>query len=267
MNGGSRSQGPVRPARVLRRAFPLIELLVVISIVALLMALLLPVLHKARKQAQTVARQANLHQWALLFQLYTSEHEGRWFRPDGDASNYWWRLLEPYYDTRGYYKLRGQSPEGIHGILRCPAKTWYDAHGYHLMPVNYHPNDWMYDSTMPSDTDVAELYLRRADASRSPGTVPVLLDSYIGGGVWALFDTGTPPPPVEGVMYGNWFCTPRHGGFVNGVFLDWSVRKVGLKELWTLKWPRRYDTAGPWTKAGGATPGDWPPWMRRFKEY
>ena len=51
------------------------------------------------------------------------------------------------------------------------------------------------------------------------------------------------------------------------LFMDWSVRKVGLKELWTLKWNRNFDTAGPWTKAGGVKPEDWPEWMRRFKDY
>jgi hypothetical protein len=51
------------------------------------------------------------------------------------------------------------------------------------------------------------------------------------------------------------------------LFMDWSVRKVGLKELWTLKWHRSYDTAGPWTKAGGVKPEDWPQWMRIFKDY
>jgi hypothetical protein len=49
--------------------------------------------------------------------------------------------------------------------------------------------------------------------------------------------------------------------------LDFSARKIGLKELWTLKWHRKYDTAGPWTLAGGAQQGDWPQWMRSFKEY
>jgi hypothetical protein len=49
--------------------------------------------------------------------------------------------------------------------------------------------------------------------------------------------------------------------------MDWSVRKVGLKELWTLKWHREYNTRGPWTKAGGMQPEDWPKWMRKFKEY
>lgn len=63
------------------------------------------------------------------------------------------------------------------------------------------------------------------------------------------------------------FCMNRHGMFVNGLFLDWSVRKVGLKELWTLKWSHDFDRAGSWTKAGGAKPEDWPKWMQGFKDY
>jgi prepilin-type processing-associated H-X9-DG protein len=63
------------------------------------------------------------------------------------------------------------------------------------------------------------------------------------------------------------FCRNRHSGHINGLFLDWSVRKVGLKELWTLKWHREYNTRGPWTKAGGVKPEDWPQWMRGFKDY
>ena len=54
---------------------------------------------------------------------------------------------------------------------------------------------------------------------------------------------------------------------MNGVFLDWSVRKIGLKELWKLKWFRDFDTNGPWTRAGGVKPEDWPEWMRGFKDY
>jgi len=36
-------------------------------------------------------------------------------------------------------------------------------------------------------------------------------------------------------------CLNRHDGYVNMVFLDYTVRKVGLKELWRLKWHRMYD--------------------------
>ncbi len=63
------------------------------------------------------------------------------------------------------------------------------------------------------------------------------------------------------------FCISRHGDAVNFLFMDWSARKVGLKELWTLKWHRQFNTAGPWTRAGGVLPSDWPEWMRNFKDY
>jgi prepilin-type processing-associated H-X9-DG protein len=62
-------------------------------------------------------------------------------------------------------------------------------------------------------------------------------------------------------------CINRHKGNINSLFMDWSVRKVGLKELWTLNWHRGYDMAGPWTKTGGAIPSDWPQWLRHFKDY
>ena len=62
-------------------------------------------------------------------------------------------------------------------------------------------------------------------------------------------------------------CMNRHNGFVSAVFMDFSSRKVGVKELWTLKWHREFDIAGSWTKAGGVQPENWPQWMKSFKEY
>jgi hypothetical protein len=44
--------------------------------------------------------------------------------------------------------------------------------------------------------------------------------------------------------------------------LDWSVQHVGLKGLWKMKWNRDYDESGPWTRAGGVTPDNWPEWMQ-----
>ena len=73
------------------------------------------------------------------------------------------------------------------------------------------------------------------------------------------------PSPV--LIYMRTVCLNRHNGGINMLFRDWSVRKVGLKENWTLKWHPEFDTSGPWTMAGGVQPEDWPEWMRRFKEY
>ncbi len=63
------------------------------------------------------------------------------------------------------------------------------------------------------------------------------------------------------------FCTNRHQECVNGLFLDWPVRKVGLKELWTLNWYTEFNRAGRWTKAGGVKPEQWPKWMRGLPDY
>ena len=63
------------------------------------------------------------------------------------------------------------------------------------------------------------------------------------------------------------FAIDRHSGAVNMLFADWSVRPVGLKEMWTLRWGRTFDPEGPCTKAGGVLPSDWPEWMRDYRDY
>ena len=104
-------------------------------------------------------------------------------------------------------------------------------------------------------------------------TIPLYADSWW----WCSWpkDTDTPPQyegdksafPCGCLNSIQRFCMNRHDGFVNAVFLDSSVRKVGIKELWTLKWHRDFNTAGRWTKAGGVLPESWPEWMRRFRDY
>jgi len=89
-----------------------------------------------------------------------------------------------------------------------------------------------------------------------------------------LANSADDPPTYDGQWWDEGtggsmtrYCLNRHDGFVNGLFMDWSVRKLGLKELWKLKWHRLCETTGPWAAAGGCQPGDWPIWMRRFKNY
>lgn len=59
-----------------KRAFTLVELLVVVSIIALLISVLLPSLNKAREQARAVKCLANLHSQGLAIQTYASEYLG-----------------------------------------------------------------------------------------------------------------------------------------------------------------------------------------------
>ncbi|MHC4309197.1 MAG: type II secretion system protein [Planctomycetota bacterium] len=49
--------------------------MVVIAIIALLMAMLVPALEKARGQAQAIVYRSNMKQWGLVFNLYAYDNE------------------------------------------------------------------------------------------------------------------------------------------------------------------------------------------------
>jgi len=268
--------------------FTLIELLVVIAIIALLVAILLPALSRVRKQARNVICRSQLRQWGGALALYVEDCEGRFPAPGG------WEV----------WLLRGAFPGGdpnaaansIHGfptqdIACCPMAVKPDPEGgefYRSAPFgsidasvegssgwtfiaweitnpppsfrgSYGLNQYLFDgfTERPSHGTVLDLFSLRGKAA-----IPVLLDCSTMGEHPRDRDR---PPRRESHQHG--FYINRHDGYVNGLFLDWSVRKVGFKELWTLKWHRDYDTSGSWTKAGGVQPEDWPEWMRQFKDY
>ena len=260
------------------KAFTLIELLVVISIVALLMAILLPALQRVRKQAKAVVCQANLKQWGSTLALYTEEYEGH--LPRTQNCILLLRGAFPSTDDPNEDLPESINPVDTKGIDYCPMaiKSYRDGQtdgsftAWEIeldgMPMrgSYGFNDWLFspkffDESTHLDRRGLHIFLLRGRAS-----IPVILDSALPAA--RPIDRFT-PPAWEGDLSLAWpFCINRHNGHINGLFLDWSVRKIGLKELWTLEWNRsRFDTSGPWTRAGGVQPEEWPPWMRGFKDY
>ena len=104
---GTTAVRAARPAPARRVGFTLIELLVVISIVALLIALLLPAIKRAREAGRNVTCMSNERQLLLATLAYGGDNGG--FFPRGAPSNFdyaqWWlTTLIPYVDTEAVYR-------------------------------------------------------------------------------------------------------------------------------------------------------------------
>jgi len=270
-----------------RMGFTLIELLVVIAIIALLMAILMPALRRVKKQADTVGCMANLKQWGLTFALYSDENDGKF--PSGEGyQGFWWicqlddriqsRKKNPLWlcpsaqkpitdeagvttDTFNIFNAWGIYPGSTHAGLSADGIAGsYGLNGYVL-------------STTPS-TQTFEGSRTTMNNWRTPrignaNSVPLFIEA-LRFDLWPV-ETDAPAD----YEFAAWASTNhmarcainRHDGFLNSAFCDFSARKVGLKELWTLKWHKQFNIAGPWTKAGGVQPSTWPEWIRPFKEY
>jgi len=247
----------------------LIELLVVIAIIALLMAILMPTLNRVKKQARGVACQASLHQWTLIWSMFTSDRDGFFHEGLGgesQTSEGRWPVVmrEQYKDLDMRVCPMAARPLSEGGLNPYAAWGIFSDGSY----GSYGLNEWLCNRS--PDSSNAANYWKRVDV-KPADKIPVFLDCYWYD-VWPFPENQ--PPAYDGATENlagtnemRRVCLNRHSGAVNGAFLDWSIRRIDLKELWTLKWHRNFDTNGPWTLAGGVASDDWPQWMRKYKDY
>lgn len=264
------------------RGFTLIELLVVIAIIGLLLAVLIPALKRAKEQSQAVVCLANLKQWGILYTLYAQDYDSS--LPVGwNGGTMWMTDLLDYYQNVDDLRLCPRATKFLDQIPdHTPGEfTAYGRYGYNGIPVPYWGKEGQYGSYSvngwahnPFDAGVSgtynipaawrDHYWRKINRTRVPSVVPLM-----GGGMWEganALDTDS-PPPSRGVTAGNnamnsaglsSYCLDRHNGGPNWLFLDGQGRKVGMKELWRLKWH---------TKWNNAQTRQWPDWMNQYPDY
>jgi type II secretory pathway pseudopilin PulG len=256
-------------------AFTLVELLVVMSLMTLLTSILLLALQQAGRCARAAACRGQLGQWGLAFSLFLDDQD-----PAVLVTSYekWDSLWRPYCDSR-------------RSLFLCPMATRYERN----------LNDPVWPVREAIGSGIGSKFTAWKLATRTPTTLEpgLLLGSYgVNGSGLAFLDARVSggrgferphipifldcvslhssanatdePPAYDGALASpgdlkSW-CIDRHHGATNGLFLDWSVRGVGLKELWMLDWSPWFDTRNAWTRAGGVQPEDWPRWMRKFKD-
>ena len=242
-----------------KKAFTLVELLVVISIIALLMAIMMPSLARVKNQAQALVCRNSLRQWGLFFDFYLQNTDGRFFRQmgmgDGSLDGIWMDAIRTYWDENPDLwccptaTIPGKNEDDVGTGIDGPFAAWGMFDGaywttegdYGSYGINGYINDPETSTGTYGDGAPGSDFWRYANV-KGADKAPLMLDSVWVDG-WPKH-TDVPPVVWKNAIYPHMtrYILNRHLGFTNAVFLDMSVKKVGLKALWRLKWHRTFDT-------------------------
>jgi len=210
-----------------RRAFTLVELLVVIAVIAILAAILFPVFAQARDKARSAACMSNMKQLGTSIQMYVQDYDEQiFFRSTNNANSTrihtattgnglkWWNVLMPY--------IRDKN------VFRCPSDTpnpSVDTNGLAIIPRSYAASASMEALSLAQVSRTVEtIVITEAWSTNGSG-------SKMNTEQWLeAFDGDMAPDPLRpGSMlkYAN-----RHQGGMNCTFFDGHAKWLKPDAIW-----------------------------------